>query len=372
MGEYLMVKVSVIMPVYNVEKYLRQCLDSLLNQTLQEFEIICLDDGSKDASLAILQEYQQKDDRVKVLTQQNKYAGVARNNGLKIAQGEYVFFLDSDDFFEPTLFEDCYNQGKKTNADVVFFDIQKYDEQSKTYIEAPIYFGRQYLKDLEVFNRKDYPTALLLLTGQSPWTKCFKREFVVKEELEYQALQNTNDVYFCLMAMSLAERITFVDKVLVNYRIGMTTNLQSVKVKKPLCFVEALTAVYNELQKRGIYEEVKYAYMNAALLGFAHNLRQAATIDIYRQILKIMLTDEVQALDLLGHEDAVYLRKNDLRVVSEAMKVAKQLDSMSKEELQVAYNKRKCVKKSVIRFVKRIIKKVLPKSLVANFRRKNK
>ena len=116
------IKVSVIMPVFNVEKYLRQCLDSLLNQSLTEFEIICVDDGSTDSSLEILHEYQQKDHRVKVLTQQNKFAGVARNNGLKVAQGEYVFFLDSDDFFEKDMFMEVYNQGKKTDADIVIFD----------------------------------------------------------------------------------------------------------------------------------------------------------------------------------------------------------------------------------------------------------
>ena len=93
------VKVSVILPVYNVEKYLKECLDSILNQTLQEIEVICVDDGSTDRSLEILREYEKKDKRVIVLTQENKGAGAARNKGLAIAKGEYLSFLDSDDFF---------------------------------------------------------------------------------------------------------------------------------------------------------------------------------------------------------------------------------------------------------------------------------
>ena len=94
------VKVSVIMPVYNVEKYLRQSLDSVLAQTLSEIEIICVDDGSTDGSYDILEEYAAKDQRITVLKQQNQYAGVARNHGLEKAGGKYVVFWDSDDFFE--------------------------------------------------------------------------------------------------------------------------------------------------------------------------------------------------------------------------------------------------------------------------------
>ena len=95
-----MPKVSVIIPVYNAEKYLRQCLDSVVNQTLREIEIICVDDGSTDGSLAILQEYAANDARIKVLTQKNQYAGVARNNGMAAAQGKYFAFLDADDYYD--------------------------------------------------------------------------------------------------------------------------------------------------------------------------------------------------------------------------------------------------------------------------------
>lgn len=98
-------KVSVIIPVYNAEKYLRECLDSVVNQTLEEIEVICVDDGSTDGSLDILYEYEEKDSRVKVLKQKNQHAGVARNAGIDIAQGEYVHFLDSDDYLTLNAYE---------------------------------------------------------------------------------------------------------------------------------------------------------------------------------------------------------------------------------------------------------------------------
>ena len=114
-------KVSVILPVYNVEKYLKQCMDSIVNQTLKDIEIICVDDGSTDASLSILKEYEKEDDRVKVICQQNAGAGAARNNGLSIATGEYLSFLDSDDFFSLDMLEKSYAEAKKEDADLIVF-----------------------------------------------------------------------------------------------------------------------------------------------------------------------------------------------------------------------------------------------------------
>lgn len=106
-------KVSVIIPVYNAEKYLRECLDSVVNQTLKEIEIICVDDGSTDGSLTILREYRKKDKRVKVLTQANEGVSAARNRGLLSACGEFVAFLDSDDYIEISAYEISYKEAKK-------------------------------------------------------------------------------------------------------------------------------------------------------------------------------------------------------------------------------------------------------------------
>ena len=122
------IKVSVIIPVYNVQDYLRECLDSILNQTLKELELICVDDGSTDKSLEILREYEKKDNRVIVLTQHNKGAGAARNKGLEIARGEYLSFLDSDDFFATGMLEESYRKCKKENAEVCVYQVVRYND----------------------------------------------------------------------------------------------------------------------------------------------------------------------------------------------------------------------------------------------------
>jgi len=115
-------KISVIVPVYNTEKYLAACLDSLVNQTLKEIEIICVDDGSTDSSLKILREYEAKDSRLKVITQENKYAGVPRNTGIDAAAGKYVYFADSDDYCDLSLLEKAYSKLAETHADIVYFN----------------------------------------------------------------------------------------------------------------------------------------------------------------------------------------------------------------------------------------------------------
>ena len=118
-----MVKISVIIPVYNVEKYLKECLDSVINQTLKDIEIICVNDGSTDNSLNILENYAKKDNRIIVISQKNKGLSGARNTGLKYCSGEYVSFIDSDDYVSKDLFELTYNNAISNNSDLVIFKI---------------------------------------------------------------------------------------------------------------------------------------------------------------------------------------------------------------------------------------------------------
>ncbi|MBR6222807.1 MAG: glycosyltransferase family 2 protein [Lachnospiraceae bacterium] len=114
------IKVSVIVPVYDAEKYLEQCLDSIVNQTLKEIEIICVDDGSTDSSMEILNRFKENDPRITVLSQQNLFAGVARNNGKSHARGKYLVFWDSDDYFYETALEKMYSQCERMMQTSVF------------------------------------------------------------------------------------------------------------------------------------------------------------------------------------------------------------------------------------------------------------
>ncbi|MCR5651796.1 MAG: glycosyltransferase [Lachnospiraceae bacterium] len=124
-------KVSVIIPVYNVEPYLRECLDSVVNQTLRDIEIICVDDGSTDGSPAILEEYRNKDSRIKVITQENRGQSVARNRGMDAACGEYIYFIDSDDYVDTVLLEKTTALADEMDLDVLVFGLESFVESGE-------------------------------------------------------------------------------------------------------------------------------------------------------------------------------------------------------------------------------------------------
>mgnify|MGYP000650744292 FL=1 len=305
-----MTKVSVIIPVYNAEKYLGKCLESLLSQTLQEMEIICVDDGSSDGSPEILKRFQGRDERVRILTQENQYAGVARNNGMREARGEYLLFLDADDFFEETLLEKTYLQGKKEDADIVLFGAKQYNEKTGSVSKAPWYFKRDALPEENPFSGKTQDTDVFALVTPAPWTKLFRREFVEAQGLSFQGLQNSNDVYFVLTALALAEKITYVDEDLVFYRVGMKGSLQGSKSLYPDCFIKAYAGVYHELKKRGIYEGYEEGFLNILLSGCAHNLRTVENWEI-RRICGRMEEPEFTEMGLMDHQKEYFRRKED-------------------------------------------------------------
>ena len=125
------IKFSIIIPVYNVEKYIDKCLQSITNQTFKDFEVVCINDESKDASLSILEEYARKDKRFKIFSQKNQGQGIARNNGIKIASGKYIVFVDPDDWIEENMLEILSKKFEKEQADIIQFDFKQINEYSQ-------------------------------------------------------------------------------------------------------------------------------------------------------------------------------------------------------------------------------------------------
>ncbi|WP_455644913.1 glycosyltransferase family 2 protein [Methanosphaera sp.] len=146
-------KVSIIIPVYNSSKYLLECLDSIKRQTLTDFEVICIDDNSTDDSLNILKKYADNDQRFKVLQQEHKGPGAARNKGIREASGEYILFIDSDDWIEKDTLDTLYTQASKTNSDLVLFNGKEHYNDDKT--RDRIYPVKSYVDEDKVFNYND-------------------------------------------------------------------------------------------------------------------------------------------------------------------------------------------------------------------------
>ena len=252
-----MPKVSVIIPVYNVEKYLRQCLDSVINQTLQDIEIICVDDGSTDRSRSILEEYQKRNDRILLLRQQNQYAGVARNNGLKVAKGEYIFFMDGDDFCSNTLLDETIELAEQTKADIVVFDHYRYDERTRKKEHKKDVTESMLPEKCRTFNYQTNPQRIMSIVNPVPWNKIIKRDFLLKWELQFEPLSSTNDITFSALAIACASKIAYLNKPLITYRVNMDNSITSTKTQKLDNVIRALESTYYKAKKFPHYNEIK-------------------------------------------------------------------------------------------------------------------
>ena len=298
--------VSVVVPVYNAEKFLPECLESLLKQTMKHIEIICVDDGSTDNSLEILRSYEKKDPRVRVFTQKNQFAGAARNYGLSKARGEYVCFLDADDFFAGNLVEDTYYAAKMNQADAVLFNAIYYDNATKEYRETPWLLVKEYAPQNQPFSWKDCPDTLFQITTPCPWTKLFRRQFLLDTGLQFPGLRNSEDVAFTYCAMAMAERIATVDKALVYYRIGLTNSLEGSKNKQPMCFYEAYRLLQSRLKELGRLDPLRKTYVNTVLSGCMYNLNLQKDPALIKLLESELGTHGFRELELDGHSKDYY------------------------------------------------------------------
>ena len=300
-------KVSVIIPVFNVENYLEDCLESLLNQTMPDFEVLCMDDGSTDGSIDLLTLYSRLDSRIKVFFGKNEGAAVQRNRGIDASVGEYLYFMDSDDMAVDTLLEKTYSAAIRANADVVAFDINALDMQTGK-LQGQKYCFRKANAPVGkyVFSVVDAPDLIFQISNPSPWTKLVRREFVLRKHLRYQNLQNTNDAFFAHMSMALADRITLLDEQLYIYRIGMTSNIQSKKEKEPECAVEAYMAIYRRLVEERIFTLCEKSWVAELLAILCFTLKTVSSRQAYKKLYQRLCQPDVVATGYLAHEEDFY------------------------------------------------------------------
>lgn len=224
-----MVKVSIIIPVYNMEKYLTECLDSVLSQSLEDIEIICINDGSDDSSLNILNDYK-KDSRVKVASQENRGAGAGRNHGLEYACGEYVYFMDSDDYLEHDALEKCYNLAIDKEADFVIFKICNFYDETGDVIDDD-YYSMPHLRQIvgtDTFCYDDVSKIALDLCVCPPGN-LFKRDFI--EDIRFPEGLLFEDNVFFTHALFKAQKIVFLDEFLYHRRRHRDSTTSAISVR---------------------------------------------------------------------------------------------------------------------------------------------
>lgn len=236
-----MAKVSVIVPVYNVEAYIKKCLDSLVNQTLKDIEIIIVDDGSTDKSASIIKEYEQKHSNIKYYKKENGGLSDARNYGLQYARGKYVAFLDSDDYVDVNLYKKMYEKAKKDDSDLVeanFYWV--YDKKSKEDI------GERYSTKKHMLERARVVA----------WNKLYKKEILDKTKVQFPKGLRYEDVEFFYKLVPYIDTVSFVKQPLIYYvqRKQSIINTQNEKTKD---IFTVLDNVINYYKENNFYEEYK-------------------------------------------------------------------------------------------------------------------
>ena len=224
--------VSIVIPIYNVEKYLCECVDSVINQTLKDIEIILVDDGSPDNSGKIADEYAKKDKRVKVIHQENKWLGGARNSGLKIATGEYICCVDADDYIAPEFCEKLYNFSSSENCDITIVKRALFNNQGKLTSSSE----NSFFKKQSVFRSDEFKTFVLPELTKSYFLNfnvCFfSRKIIDKGFLFDEDIRYAEDYEAALRVYKIADSVGFLDEPLYYYRQNEESIMHIVKFER--------------------------------------------------------------------------------------------------------------------------------------------
>lgn len=293
------IKISVIVPVYNVEPFLEECLDSILNQTLKDMEIICVNDGSTDNSLTILERYAKKDKRVQVISKENGGVSSSRNAGLAVARGEYVSFIDSDDFIEPQMLEMLYAKAKETDADIAITDLYLYDNKTK---ETSDDFRDQLL----YLRLKNKVVTLMeepeLISCIAVWDRIYKRSLIFQPDLRFAEGLVYEDHLFTVQALVRAHRIIVLPEKLYYYRKfggNSITDRERKNNRYKSDFLEIHTRIMQIIRDEKLPKDVMYSYTRYFMQNAFMHQENAATSGYFKTFftrVRDVMTEEMYDL----------------------------------------------------------------------------
>lgn len=245
--------ISIIVPVYNTSSYLEKCLDSIYNQTFKDYQLICVDDGSSDNSLQILKKYQNKIKNLKIISQKNQGVAAARNTALSHATGDYIIFIDSDDYIKENYLEVLYNESCKNNSDVVICNFYRYFE--KIDKEIPVYIKKkrgQYTKE-EILN------SLIpdILIHSYLWNKLWKKDLF--NNIQFPKIKYEDISIMCYL-FDKSKKISIIDDTLYYYRIRKTSIVRNYSIDTQNDYVKAYGLIRLYIHENNLYEKYKKAF----------------------------------------------------------------------------------------------------------------
>ena len=282
-----LIKVSVIIPVYNTQDFLKECIDSVVNQTLADIEIICINDGSSDSSLDMLEEYRKKDSRIRLISQSHIGVGVARNAALDIVRGEYILFLDSDDYLDLNSLEYLYNTSKDKNLDMLMFKITNFNNKTGKESTSP-YFEMDFLEEIvgdEIFSWKDIKDCIFDVSV-SITSKLFRKEMI--SDIRFPEGLIFEDNLFSIKTLLNAQRIYFSDRHLYHRRIHSNSITNSYHERFTDC-MDIYDLIVDYIKEIGEYDEFHVQIFDKQCFDFFHRFRQLE--DEYKNGFFIKLKD---------------------------------------------------------------------------------
>lgn len=240
-------KLSIIVPVYNTGKYLKKCLNSLINQTLDDFEIIIVNDGSTDDSEKIIREYEKKySDKIVFMNKKNGGQGSARNVGIKKASGEYIGFVDSDDFIDKNMYKDMYETAKKNDSDIVICSISDYYERERK--SSGTHLGLRENVQIKDAMIKSVPSVV---------NKIYKRNLIIDNDLLFDENIWYEDFPYSMQLIVNAKKINYIDKCYYYYFHRYYSTMSNENILKNLDILKAFDILLSYLKENDIYEEYK-------------------------------------------------------------------------------------------------------------------
>ena len=299
---------SVVLPVYNVEQYLERCIDSILAQDYEDYEIILVDDGAKDKSSVMCDEWVRKDHRIRTIHKENAGLGMARNTGLEAACGKYIFFIDSDDYILPGLFRAIYNKIQDAEYDAVFYGFQRVDAKGKVLLElTPSPSQMVYTNHDEIMNMllpdfiaRDPKTGVSRNIRISAWNCCLNRELLCSCGLKFVSEREfiSEDIYFYIELFQRLKSVAFLSKIYYCYcqNVGsLTFSYKPERYDRLKYFYQKVTELADTLGYDGAVQfRLKESFI-ASVMGClkmeAANITKAGLKSTYRKIKTICQDD---------------------------------------------------------------------------------
>ena len=315
-------KISVIVPIYNAEKYIEETIKSLLEQTLKEIEIILVNDGSKDSSLDICEKMKKKDSRIKIINKQNGGLADSRNAGMNISSGKYTMFLDADDLFEKDTCEWMYNKIEKHGADYVIGNYQMMDNDGKRWKKPAWNAGED--EDLRL-EKNDYEKSFFVMNSTA-WNKIYRTEFLRKNDITFKVPSPSEDDYFTSLCYIKAEKGCYTSKVMYLYRNSPNSLSKDCSLKYFKGINYAYKMIYQTFKENNEINYYRYIYAkkNAYLLCQLIDSEQVSDEE------KIQCVKDFEWYFSLNKELKVEIMNEQLRGVMHCIR-AKEYDEMINE-----------------------------------------